>query len=398
LRAETLESRTLLAAGFGCEHNFVDPEDVNVDGGVTPLDALVVVNQLNDSGEREASQDMFTDVNGDGTLTPLDAMLVINRMAAARHGDNASGAPIESRINRLRDAIESGNLPDHVDADKAQELLASLENGGRPELGERFPSGPMKGSGPQGDALLGSGKTRGKPQFDGGRQERPDMSEEARQQRVMRLREAIESGDLPEGVDAERAARMLERLQSGERPEGGARHGADMSKEARGQRIGRLREAVETGNLPEGVDAEKLTGKLAALENGERPGRSIGGMDEAARDEHIARLREAIESGNLPEGVDAERADQMLERLQSGERPMAGKPGKGGDMQQRMSQLRAQFGAGQIDVGAFTKMAGKGQRPMRGGMGRAGDPGQGNANRAQVFANSQGGGSFMLFG
>ena len=31
-------------------------------------------------------------------------MLVINRMAAARHGDNASGAPIESRVNRLRDA------------------------------------------------------------------------------------------------------------------------------------------------------------------------------------------------------------------------------------------------------------------------------------------------------
>jgi len=398
LRAETLESRTLLAAGFGCENNFVDPEDVNVDGGITPLDALVVVNQLNDSGEGEASQDMFTDVNGDGTLTPLDAMLVINRMAAARHGDNASGAPIESRVNRLRDAIESGNLPDHVDADKAQELLATLENGGRPELGERFPGGPMKEDGPTGDALFGFGVMRGEAPFGGGRHERPDMSEEAREQRLTRLREAIESGNLPEGVDAERAAQMLERLQSGERPDGDARRGAKISKETRGQRPVQLREAIESGNLPEGAGAEKIAGKLAALENGERPERGLRGMDEADRDERIARLRDAVESGNLPEGVDAERAAQMLERLESGEGPLGGKPGNGGNMQQRMSKLRARLGSSQIDVGAFTEMAGKRQRPMRGGMGQPGDIGQGNANRAQVFASFQGGQSFMLFG
>ncbi|SMP52868.1 pre-peptidase C-terminal domain-containing protein [Neorhodopirellula lusitana] len=65
-----------------------DPADVNDSGAVTPLDALLVINVLNQTG---GSLDLsnvpagvilppYPDVNGDGTVAPLDALLVINRL------------------------------------------------------------------------------------------------------------------------------------------------------------------------------------------------------------------------------------------------------------------------------------------------------------------------------
>jgi hypothetical protein len=68
----------LLAADFHPGHNVFDPEDVNDDGSVSPVDALIVVNELNDTGSR--SQLHFVDVNVDGQRSPLDALMVINRI------------------------------------------------------------------------------------------------------------------------------------------------------------------------------------------------------------------------------------------------------------------------------------------------------------------------------
>ena len=67
-------------------HNDVLPSDVNGDGNVSALDALVVINQLardqaGTSGEGEPSFSYhFPDVNGDGRATALDALLVINTL------------------------------------------------------------------------------------------------------------------------------------------------------------------------------------------------------------------------------------------------------------------------------------------------------------------------------
>ena len=72
--------------------------DVNVDGTVSPIDALVLLNGLNDSGFGVGSPqfDLF-DVNDDGVFSPLDALFVINRVheqtnarlsAAAQSGDD----------------------------------------------------------------------------------------------------------------------------------------------------------------------------------------------------------------------------------------------------------------------------------------------------------------------
>ncbi|MFM7926867.1 MAG: dockerin type I domain-containing protein, partial [Pirellula sp.] len=42
---ESLESRSVMAGD--CFHNFVLPEDADASGSVTPLDALVVINRIN---------------------------------------------------------------------------------------------------------------------------------------------------------------------------------------------------------------------------------------------------------------------------------------------------------------------------------------------------------------
>ena len=58
--------------------NQTQPLDVNNDSYITPLDALLVINQLNRNGSGAATTGSRLDVNRDGYITPLDALLVIN--------------------------------------------------------------------------------------------------------------------------------------------------------------------------------------------------------------------------------------------------------------------------------------------------------------------------------
>jgi hypothetical protein len=54
--------------------------DVSGDGLVTPLDALLVINRINQSGEGESMPSLREDVNGDGQVSPLDVLLVVNQL------------------------------------------------------------------------------------------------------------------------------------------------------------------------------------------------------------------------------------------------------------------------------------------------------------------------------
>jgi subtilase family serine protease len=80
-------------------HHWSLPTDVNADGRVTPLDVLLVINEIN---LRQYSQPNVTlplrpiastlpyfDVNKDGFVTPLDVLIVINWINA--HSENESG-------------------------------------------------------------------------------------------------------------------------------------------------------------------------------------------------------------------------------------------------------------------------------------------------------------------
>lgn len=77
--------------------------DVNDDGTLSPLDALLVVNALRSKavGEGEyLSLGTYYDTNGDGQLSPVDALLVINAL-----NDRQSAAPVELKEYEVWDEV-----------------------------------------------------------------------------------------------------------------------------------------------------------------------------------------------------------------------------------------------------------------------------------------------------
>ncbi|MEZ6086842.1 MAG: dockerin type I domain-containing protein [Pirellulaceae bacterium] len=101
--------------------------DVNNDGHVSPIDALSVINQLNQTGAMSLageagsagfSRRSFVDVNGDQFVTPMDALLVINAL-----NRNAAATP-------SGELFASGNRtsnPTTSDADRASdEFFAAI--------------------------------------------------------------------------------------------------------------------------------------------------------------------------------------------------------------------------------------------------------------------------------
>lgn len=73
-------------------HNPDFPEDVNGDGDASALDALIIINFLNEFSPGPVGPGdpvMGYDVNGDGQVTALDALLVINELNASGGGTGA---------------------------------------------------------------------------------------------------------------------------------------------------------------------------------------------------------------------------------------------------------------------------------------------------------------------
>jgi hypothetical protein len=72
--------------------NAANPFDVNADSVVSPMDALLVINELEVGGRalttvmrstnasRAATPQSYVDVNGDNIVSPIDALLVINQI------------------------------------------------------------------------------------------------------------------------------------------------------------------------------------------------------------------------------------------------------------------------------------------------------------------------------
>ena len=78
-------------------HNRKNPNDVDNDGHVAPLDVLIIINELNQVGSRQLPLENFTanrfrvDADGDGHVAPIDALLVINYLnrPVGSEGENA---------------------------------------------------------------------------------------------------------------------------------------------------------------------------------------------------------------------------------------------------------------------------------------------------------------------
>ncbi len=80
--------------------NLRRPLDVNGDGLVSSIDALLIINHLNAGYpsrlEGSPTGPPFRDVNGDGYVAPIDALLVINYLNRLGRGDGAGAAAGEA--------------------------------------------------------------------------------------------------------------------------------------------------------------------------------------------------------------------------------------------------------------------------------------------------------------
>lgn len=110
--------------------NPLNPLDVNADTTVSPLDALLVINELNAAGggplAARPATGAYVDVNGDKAVSPIDALLVLNELNRARYQEQQARAARASLAavpaTTLSDAAESWS--DETVAELAQALLA----------------------------------------------------------------------------------------------------------------------------------------------------------------------------------------------------------------------------------------------------------------------------------
>ena len=113
-------------------HNSFLPPDVDADGVISPIDALLIINDLNVNGSRplvpaegespEFEITKFVDVNGDHFITPIDALRVINVLNAEGEAGNAKLEAAEVEAFLARATAASGS----EDA-----IIAIVDRGGR---------------------------------------------------------------------------------------------------------------------------------------------------------------------------------------------------------------------------------------------------------------------------
>ena len=161
-------SLTITGTGSNSSGGFTNPRnalDVNNDGFVSPIDALFVINDLNQQGshslvsaegEVTSTATYYPDVNGDGHLSPVDALWVINylnqRSEAAGEGEapsllasaEAGGELVDDSLqNPTLTATSSGTtaMPTGLDSSSSRSISVSVapsDSGVRQEQRQEF--------------------------------------------------------------------------------------------------------------------------------------------------------------------------------------------------------------------------------------------------------------------
>jgi uncharacterized protein GlcG (DUF336 family) len=131
LRFESLETRQLLA-GINLYHNALEPLDVNDDSYVAPIDAMIIINQLNGGpavdldveGDLPLGFTGFVDVDNDMVLSPADALNVINGLNRNAPVVNQSITITESDVKSLLDRASAAS------STSADAIVAIVDRGG----------------------------------------------------------------------------------------------------------------------------------------------------------------------------------------------------------------------------------------------------------------------------
>jgi hypothetical protein len=109
-------------------HNILLPYDVDNSGGVSPFDALILINYINQAGTTlppapvpPAKPQYYFDVDGDGAVTPKDVLMVINYLnvqamqggegegTLARFASHPGGAPTSSQVHAEQATSPAGS-------------------------------------------------------------------------------------------------------------------------------------------------------------------------------------------------------------------------------------------------------------------------------------------------
>jgi len=123
-------------------HNDTRPSDVDGNGMTQPIDALIIINILNNSGPQslgevvpyEQGTPRFLDVNGDGRITPLDALIIINLL---NRGDGGVSEPGDGSSTSGEGEGDPAWETPSWQPSASGPLSVS---GPRPVLGQRLPS------------------------------------------------------------------------------------------------------------------------------------------------------------------------------------------------------------------------------------------------------------------
>ena len=142
--------------------------DVNNDGKVSPIDALLVINYLNQHGAGPLpptyAGPYYLDVNGDSAVTPLDALEVINYLNANVVSGVAGGATVSNAAIDSPVLSNAGSSRPAADAttgtwQAADEIAAAgISFGALPAPSAGNPSGSLL-------ARFGAGVVLGQPQI-----------------------------------------------------------------------------------------------------------------------------------------------------------------------------------------------------------------------------------------
>lgn len=102
--------------------NSTNPMDVDEDNTVSPLDVLVMINDINQRGTRTLGRlvqrpDGYLDVDRDGSMSPLDILTVINYL---NRGGNGEGESAQASASN-----EVASWPDSLSSDVVDQVFAS---------------------------------------------------------------------------------------------------------------------------------------------------------------------------------------------------------------------------------------------------------------------------------
>jgi hypothetical protein len=111
--------------------------DVNRDGYVSPVDALLVIHHLNKgtqnftgSGSGSGASNLRLDVNGDSYLSPVDALLVIAYLNGSNRGEGESDAEGEGSLVTTSFRSTTQELGDDLLAHSPAAVLTTLDEPG----------------------------------------------------------------------------------------------------------------------------------------------------------------------------------------------------------------------------------------------------------------------------